>query len=218
MSAESNCLLPHRDPKTAADGTLVCPGHTRWLTESIDDVVVTFALLPHFYEPGTAVDDGQQVRGKRVDPPAPVRLDVVALLDRRTIHRHPGDIVPVLAILEAWARLIREERQLNPCHRQATVTSEAGLILAHIDWIICQPWVDDLAREIREVKSALHSAIGDHAPRPVGTCPVIHPDTGECGGKLYQDRYGGMSVTCRRCGETWGETELRRLGLMQSAI
>ena len=218
MSAETNCVLPHRDPKTAANGTLVCPGHTRWLRESIDDVVVTFALLPHFYEPGTAIDDGQQVRGKRVDPPAPVRLDVVALLDKRTIARHPGDIVPVLAILEAWARLVREERQLQPCRKQSTVTSEAGTLLAHIDWIICQPWVDDLAREIREVKSALHSAIGDHAPRPVGTCPVVHPDTGECGGKLYQDRYGGMSVTCRRCGETWGETELRRLGLMQSAI
>ena len=215
---DTNCVLPHRDPKAAVQGTLVCPGHTRWLTESIDDVVVTFALLPHFYEPGTAIDDGQQVRGKRVDPPAPVRLDVVALLDKRTIARHPGDIVPVLAILEAWARLIREERQLQPCRRHATVTSEAGTLLAHIDWIICQPWVDDLAREIREVKSALHSAIGDHAPRPVGTCPVVHPDTGECGGKLYQDRYGGMSVTCRRCGETWGETELRRLGLMQSAI
>ena len=218
MSHETNCLLPHRDPKTAADGTLVCPGHTRWLRESIDDVVITYALLPHFYEPGTAIDDGQQVKGKRVDPPAPVRLDVVALLDKRTVARHPGDIVPVLAILEAWARLIREERQLQPCRRQATVTSEAGTILAHIDWIICQPWVDDLAREIREVKSALHSAIGDHAPRPVGTCPVIHPDTGECAGKLYQDRYGGMSVTCRKCGETWGETELRRLGLMQTAI
>ena len=215
---DTNCLLPHREPKAAVQGTLVCPGHTRWLRESIDDVVVTYALLPHFYEPGTAIDDGQQVRGKRVDPPAPVRLDVVALLDKRTIARHPGDIVPVLAILEAWARLIREERQLQPCRRQATVTSEAGTLLAHIDWIICQPWVDDLAREIREVKSALHSAIGDHAPRPVGTCPVVHPDAGECGGKLYQDRYGGMSVTCRRCGETWGETELRRLGLMQSAI
>ncbi len=214
---DRNCVLPHRDPKAAANGTLVCPGHTRWLTESIDDIVITYALLPHFYEPGTAVDDGQQVRGKRVDPPAPVRLDVVALLDKRTIARHPGDIVPALAILEGWARLIREQRQLQPCQRQATVTSEASTLLSHIDWIICQPWVDDLAREIREVKSALHSAIGDHAPRPVGTCPVIHPDTGECAGKLYQDRYGGMSVTCQRCGEAWGETELRRLGLMQSA-
>ena len=215
---ETNCVLTHREPKTATDGTLLCPGHHRWMHSTLVDIVDTYALLPDFYEPGTAIDDGQQVKGKRVDPPAPVRLDVVALLDRRTIAHNPGDLVPVLAILESWARLIREERQLQPCKRRTTVTSEAGTILAHLDWASTQPWIDELAKEIREVKSALHSAIGDHAPRPVGTCPVIHPDTGDCNGKLYQDRYGGMSVTCRKCGETWGETELRRLGLMQSAI
>lgn len=218
MSADNNCVLPHREPKSASHGLLVCQHHRRWLAESVDDIVITYAHLPDFYEPGTAVDDGHQVKGKRVDPPAPVRLDVVALLDRRTIAHNPGDLVPVLAILESWARLIREERQLQPCKRRTTVTSEAGTILAHLDWASTQPWIDELAKELREVKSALHSAIGDHAPRPVGTCPVVHPETGECNGKLYQDRYGGMSVTCRKCGETWGETELRRLGLMQSAI
>jgi hypothetical protein len=214
----NNCQLPHREPREALTGALVCRHHHGWLRDSIDDIVITYTLLPHFYEPGTAVDDGHQVKGKRVDPPAPVRLDVVALLDRRTAYRHPGDIVPVLAILEAWAQLVRDERKIQPC-RNTTVTSEAGLLLGHLDWIICEPFVTDFAEEIRQVKSALHSAIGDHAPRPVGTCPVVHPDNDtECGGKLYQDRYGGMSVTCRKCGETWGETELRRLGLMTQAI
>ena len=212
-----NCQLPHREPKTAIHGTLVCPGHHRWLLNTLHDIIETTDLLPHFLEPGTAVDDGHQVKGKRVDPPAPVRLDVIALLDRRTLARHPGDLIPVLAILEAWATLIRDQRKIrNP--RITTVTTEASTLIAHLEWATTQPWIPDLAAELRDVKSALHSAIGDHAPRPVGTCPVIHPDTGECGGKLYQDRYGGMSVTCRRCGETWGETELRRLGLMQTAI
>ena len=215
---DNNCLLPHREPKGAIDGLLVCPGHRRWLADTLDDIVITYALLPHFYEPGTAVDDGQQVRGKRVDPPAPVRLDVIALLDRRTLAQHPGDLIPVLAVLEAWAALVRDERNLKTCRTISTVTREVGTLIAHLDWITAQAWVPDMAAELRDVKSALHSAIGDHAPRPVGTCPVVHPDTGECGGKLYQDRYGGMSVTCRKCGETWGETELRRLGLMQSAI
>jgi len=212
-----NCQLPHREPKTATHSTLVCPGHRRWLLDTLHDIIETTAVLPHFLEPGTAVDDGHQVKGKRVDPPAPVRLDVIALLDRRTLARHPGDLIPVLAILEAWATLIRDQRKIrNP--RITTVTTEASTLIAHLEWATTQPWIPDLAAELRDVKSALHSAIGDHAPRPVGTCPVIHPDTGECGGKLYQDRYGGMSVTCRRCGETWGETELRRLGLMQTAI
>lgn len=214
---EVNCVLPHREPKGAVDGTLVCPGHARWLHSTLVDIVDSYALLPHFYEPGTAIDDGQQVRGKRIDPPAPVRLDVVALLDRRTVARYPGDIIPVLAVLESWARMVREERQIQAPKARATVTTEASLLANHLPWISEQPWVDDLAKEIRDVKSALHSAIGDHAPRPVGSCPVVHPDAGECGGKLFQDRYGGMSVTCRKCGETWGETELRRLGLMQQA-
>jgi len=213
MSHQTNCLLPHREPKTALHSAHVCRHHHSWLRETIDDIVTTYALLPHFYEPGTAVDDGHQVKGKRVDPPAPIRLDVVALLDRRTVSQHPGDIVPVLAILESWAALVREERHLRRQH-PTTVTSEANLILGHLDWIICQTWVDELAKEIRDVKSALHSAIGDHAPRPVGTCPVVHPETGECGGKLYQDRYGGMSVSCQTCGETWDEHDLRRLGLV----
>jgi hypothetical protein len=210
---DTNCLLPHREPKSAGQGRLVCPGHHRWLLETVRDIVDTYALLPHFYEPGTAVDDGQQVKGKRIDPPAPVRLDVVAILDARTIARYPGDLVPVLGILESWARMIREERDLEIPRTKATVSSEACLLLNHLDWITEQPWVDELAKEIREVKSALHAAIGDHAPRPVGRCPVI-ADSVECNGALFQDRYGGLSVTCAKCGETWGETELRRLGLV----
>ena len=214
---DTNCLLPHREPKSAINGHRICPGHQRWLTDTIHDIIETTALLPYFLEPGTAIDDGHQVKGKRVDPPAPVRLDVIALLDRRTLARHPGDLIPVLAILEAWATLVRDERQIrNP--RITTVSGEAGTLIAHLNWITTQPWIPDLANELRQIKTALHTAIGDHAPRPVGTCPIHHPDTGECNGKLYQDRYGGMSVTCRKCGETWGETELRRLGLMQQAI
>lgn len=214
MSHETNCQLHHRHPKTATNGTHLCPGHHRWLTESLRDIIDTAALLPHFHEPGTATDDGRQVRGRRIDPPAPIRLDVIALEDRRTTARHPGDIIPALAILESWAQLIRDERQLPHPKTKTTLTTETQFILTHQDWITQQPWIEDLAKEIRDIKTALHAAIGDHAPRPVGTCPVIHPDKGECAGKLYQDRYGGMSVTCAKCGEQWDEPELRRLGLV----
>lgn len=211
------CLLPHKDPRTPARGLLICPGHRRWLADTLADIVETTALLPAFLEPGSSVDDGRQVKSKRVDPPAPIRLDVVSLADRRTVHRHDGDIYPVLAVLESWARLVREERDLARPANPATILGEANLLVIHLDWIAAQPFVDELASELRQVKSSLHAAIGDHAPRPVGTCPVIHPDTGQCAGPLYQDRYGRLSVTCRRCGETWGETELRRLGLVIGA-
>ena len=212
----TNCILHHREPKLPLPGSYLCRGHATWLVESLLDVVEIAALLVEFTEPGTAVDDGRQVRGKRVDPPAPVRLDVIALSDRRTIWQSEGDIVPVLAVLESWARMVREERDLQ-ADGVATITGEAMLLHAHRDWIGAQPWVDELVRELRDVRSALHNAIGDHAPRSVGACPVVDPDHGECGGRLYQDRYGRLSVTCRKCGETWGETELRRLGLVIGA-
>jgi hypothetical protein len=208
------CLLPHAQPKTPAHGLLICPGHRRWLTHTLADIVETTALLPAFLEPGSSVDDGRQVKSKRVDPPAPVRLDVVSLSDRRTVHRHDGDIYPVLAVLESWARLVREERDLTAPTTPSTILSEANLLTVHLDWVAAQPFVDELATELRHIKRSLHAAIGDHAPRPVGRCPIVNPDSGQCGGPLYQDRYGRLSVTCRTCGETWGETELRRLGLV----
>jgi hypothetical protein len=212
-----NCLLPHREPKTPAKGLAICAGHRRWLIETLDDIIETTCLLPVFLEPGSSIDDGRQVKSKRVDPPAPVRLDVVGLVDRRTVYRFDGDTYPVLAVLEAWARLVREERQLRKPTTPATILSEATLLIAHLDWVAAQPFIDDLASELRSTKSALHAAIGDHAPRSVGPCPIVDPEHGPCTGRLYQDRYGRLSVTCNRCGEVWGETELRRLGLVIGA-
>ena len=211
------CVLPHRDPKTPQPQTLICHGHYRWFEHTLLDIQTTTALLPYFLEPGSAPEDTNQTRHRRgIDPAAPVRLEVIALLDKRTQARTPDDLTPVLAVLTAWAQLIRDERQLDKPTKPDTITSTSDLIHRHLPWLATQDFISDLAHELRQIKTALHSAIGDHAPRPVGTCPVIHPDTGECGGKLYQDRYGRMSVSCTTCGEVWGETELRRLGLMQT--
>jgi len=211
------CILPHHAPKTPLDGLMVCPGHRRWLSDTIDDIIETTCLLPAFLEPGSSVDDGRQVKSKRVDPPAPIRLDVVGLQDRRTVYRYAGDIYPVLAVLESWARLVREERDLVKPSTPATILSEATLLLGHMDWIAAQPFVDELASEMRQAKTSLHAAIGDHAPRSVGPCPIVHPDSGPCTGRLYQDRYGRLAVHCGKCGEQWDEAELRRLGLVIGA-
>lgn len=211
------CILPHREPKTTLDGLMLCPGHLRWMTSTLDDIIDTTCLLPAFLEPGSSIDDGRQVKSKRVDPPAPIRLDVVGLTDRRTVYRYDGDVYPVLAVMEAWARLVREEREITPPSTPATILSETSLLIVHAYWIAAQPFVDEFAAELRQVKSALHSAIGDYAPRSVGTCPVVHPESGTCGGRLYQDRYGRLAVSCSKCGEEWGEMELRRLGLVIGA-
>ena len=212
----TTCVLHHHTPKTPTTGTLICHGHHQWLKHTLEDIQTTTALLPYFIQPGTTPDQNTRY-ARGIDPAAPIRLEVIALYDPRTIATNPDDLTPVLAILQSWAQLIREERKLQTPKTPDTITSTTNLIHQHLNWLITQPYITDLTQELRQIKTALHTAIGDHAPKPVGQCPVIHPDTGECNGNLYQDRYGGMSVSCRRCGEVWGETELRRLGLMQTA-
>lgn len=203
------CVLQHVTPKTATDG-LLCAGHASWLADTVADIPVAYALLALVEEPGSG-EPGVKV--KRMDPPAPVRLDVVAMRDRRTVHLEPGDPYPVLYVVESWARLVREERHLAVPTVPATMTSEANLLIVSLDWILAQPWVDDFAAEVRRAARCLHDALGEHAPRPVGRCPVVWDD-GECGGPLYQDRYGFWRVTCGWCGAVWDEDELRRLGLV----
>ena len=44
----TNCQLPHREPREALPGALICRHHHGWLRDSIDDIVVTYALLPNF--------------------------------------------------------------------------------------------------------------------------------------------------------------------------
>lgn len=213
---KSNCVICKRDPRQAVNG-LLCRGHDTWLRHVLTDIFEAYALLPHFFEPGTAVDDGRQVKGTRIDPAAPIRLDVVALLDRRTKRLHPGDPVPVVGIIETWVELVREERALDKPKRPEYLNRLLDVLERNHDWIVAQMWVDEYAREMRECRAALHSAIGDHAPRSVGRCPVILAGGAECAGPLHQDRYGRLSVTCARCGSVWGEDDLRRLGLVLGA-
>lgn len=228
-----DCVLKHKEPRFAAPGLLICAGHRRWLHEALEEILIAAALLPIFLEPGTAEDDGHQVKGKRVDPPAPIRLDVVALTDRRGAYieaDHAVGITPALVLLEAWARVVREERQLAFPETKATIFTEVRLLQAHTDWIASQPWIYDYVKELKDCHKALQSAIGYHDAKPVGRCPIVHQittiddngvETTEpqlCDGPLYQDIHGRLSVQCSSCGEQWGElwgqTELRRLGLI----
>jgi hypothetical protein len=212
---ENLCIMRHAKPKKAQYG-YICANHYEKLGSALEDILELYALLFYFYEPGTATDDGRQVHGTRIDPAAPVRLDVVALMDPRTKKLHPEDPVPVSAIIGSWAQLIREERNLDIPTTTTYLSQEIHLLSRHWAWIVEQPWVDDFANEIRDCQTALKNAIGEHPPRPVGRCPITS-DQGTCDGALYQDRYGRLGVTCRKCGEVWGETELQRLGLILSA-
>jgi len=187
------------------------------LRQWLRDIPDRYALLPLFVEHGTTEPDPDKRSAKRTDAPAPMRLEVVDLLDERYGRRWLGteaadDRRGVLGTLESWARMVREERNLPRPEGHATVTGEAALLSRHLLWIVEQPWVDEFYDDIKAVNRNLRDAVGDHRVRPVGRCPVTS-DEGTCGGALMPTKVGGVRCVSG-CGTQWGYDDLRRLGLV----
>jgi hypothetical protein len=198
-------------PKRAEPGLMLCQRHVDTIRYDLADIELLYALLDDVIEPGSVQSDELVRYQKRLEPPVPLRLEVVTLRDKRT-HTDPRhDAIAVLAILDSWLRVVLEERQLTTA--ADTLTAVISLLNRHAEWIAAQPFADDYASEVHTAATALRHVCGEYDHQhSVGKCPVL-----DCDGLLYADRYGAMAVTCRACGEHWGETELRRLGLVIGA-
>lgn len=214
----TTCLLCSTEPRIG----LLCARHAHTLRTWIVDVVEAYALLDDVLEIGS-VETGSVKRPRSDEAPAPLRLEVVALRDRRNLAAvRGGDVPSVLGTLGSWASLVREERALATPTTAATVAGEAEVLQVHLEWICTQPWVDELHREVKGLRAPLLAAIGEPLPKPIGNCPVIlvevidTPDEGpvehrhRCDGPLYPDRWGAMRVHCAKCGEEWGEAFIER--------
>lgn len=208
--SDALCVMAHPDPAAASVG-LLCEHHAQRITWQLADILDWWALLPALLIP-TSDGEGNH-RGKRIDSPSPIRLDVVAVGDLRTgMAVAPGDIVGVRFVLHTWARVVIEERQWS-AQQLGSVWQDVGVLERSADWIAEQPWVDDYAHEVAAAHRQLRHIAGVRPPTVIAHCPVVD-EHGECGGALHQDRWGGMGVTCDRCGARWGDVELRRLGLV----
>jgi hypothetical protein len=213
MNTTARCILRHNTPTRATHGHL-CHGHNQRILDTLTDLLTWWAMLDEVIEPGSTQETN--ARGRRIDPPAPLRLEVVAVRDQRTIALHDGDLMPVLFVIGEWARLVREERDLALPTSLASVVTEVGTLRDHHDWIVAQDWVDDYYAEMCSCARCLRNVVGIQGPISVGPCPIIY-EHGPCTGKLYQDRWGGMSVSCNKCHAHWDDRELRRLGLVIGA-
>jgi hypothetical protein len=131
---------------------------------------------------------------------APARLDVIALTDPRTRPDWDDTTLSVLGVLGTWARVVREQRALTWPER-ITVTSERKTLSAQLDWIAAQPWVDDLARDLRALRGQLKACNGTQDPRPEGSCylptsgSAASPDRRPC-----RDHECEGPQQCPRCG------------------
>lgn len=199
------CLLCNR-----ATETQVCNHCVQRLDQLLEAIVEYYALLPAVLLPGSVLDD--MPHGRRVDPPAPVRLEVLDALDERLVvdtEEYRG----TLGILWSWARLIREERQLA-AGDDPTVVTEIGFLRRHLPWVCEQPWVDEFEREIRLLHRSLRQATGETGPKPIGACPAESIHDGEvrtCGAMLYAPITGDV-VRCRHCRAQWTREQWQLLG------
>lgn len=183
----------------------------KWLRELPD----TYALLPSVIDHGTVPADPGTKHTKRPDPPAPMRLEVIDLLD---VRQERG----ALGIVHSWAQVVREERNqpanctcghlalghrsygavrctAKKCHCEAyepikpTVTAECHLLVSNLPWIVEQGFAGDLYEEIRVLQRTLTDTVGDYRAKPVGKCARLVDRPGvplqvTCGGALLMDK------------------------------
>ena len=128
----------------------------------------------------------------------------------------------LVTLLGEWITLLVDHHRcqpLNPNLATTPATMKALTLLhTHHPWILTQtdgmaaPFVTEMAQAATNLANLLDP---DRTWVPLPgrwTCPVLHPQTGSCGGLLKQHK-GKWLVRCFTCGTTWeGDLELERLG------
>lgn len=213
---ENGCTRRHGDeqiPATTEAKSRLCgqceDRLNTWLTKIPD----TYALLPGFVEHGTTEPDPDKRSTKTINAAAPMRLDIIDLLDTRRGRKWQGteptdDRRGVLGSLQPHVDRLIEERPLTsalPAH----VAGCCNLLQRHRLWLAEQDWIADLYEDIRILNRNLSNAVGDYRQKPVGHCPAVTDDSDECGGPIFASLTGAH---CARCGGTWQADQLRLLG------
>lgn len=187
-----------------------------WLT----NIANTWPKLHSFIEHGTTDRNPESKTTKAAVAPAPMRLEVIDLLDTRLGRKWNGtaaadDRRGVAGTLQPHVQRLIEERHLTTPHDHRDVTAACRLLDKHRLWLAEQDWISYMYDDVADINKALSDAVGDYKPRPVGSCHTV-PEGGEkpCGGPLFANPHGG--VRCPRCYTTWDAAHLRQLGLAQA--
>lgn len=176
---------------------------------------LTLVLLPGS-QPG-------QTRHRRTNPAetAPVRVDVLDLLDTRRKESEPGyhgERLGVLPELESWVRLFDADLcdagvYHIPPAENPTITTETGWLLLHLEQIKHHAAFREFAKDVRTMHRQVTAALGER--------PDYHPRCPTCGWRF--DRIEtpspdgiAMYYRCRGCGHTIDHhAEMRRIMALQ---
>jgi hypothetical protein len=206
------CILGHAEPVEREFG-FACKRHYHWIDRTLRQIEELFALLPDVLLPAVG-GDGRS--GTRVGSPAPGRVEVMAITDKRAktpidLRAEPDregvrDVPDLPGTLASWARLVVEERATTD-ELTGAVSQSIRVLRRERLWIARQEWLDDYAGEMGELHRAVARAVGeDMWPRPVGRCPNDQAP-------LY-NTIGLDEITCRKCRTTWAGVHIARLRLI----
>lgn len=216
------CTRRHGDewhPATTEPPSQLCSQCETRLHAWLGRIPDNYALLPTFLEHGTTERNPESKATKSATAPAPMRLDIIDLLDTRHGRRWNGlapahDRRGVIGTLRVHVERLMEERPLTATWDDTSVTEACKLLDRHRLWLAEQDWIDLLYEDLRQLNRELSDAVGDYRRPPVGRCHIVNDADTECGGPLYANDYGG--VRCLRCGSTWDADHLAQLGLAQA--
>lgn len=226
----NGCEARHDAPRSHDPAQLLCASCVKRLDKWLRGIPDAYTLLPSVVDHGTVPSDPGTKHTKRPDPPAPMRLEVVDLLDTRSERG-------VLGVVHSWAELVRDHRHdTRPCqcdharpshdrHRcttsgcgcreyrpiDPTVTRECAYLITNLPWCAGQDFARDLYDEIRVLARTLNDTVGEYRPKPVGKCAALRdvPDSTVqvlCGGALVmvkpkpEEGDQRTSVKCLDCG------------------
>lgn len=124
---------------------------------------------------------------------APADLHILTLLDRRTDAR---------AHLTPHLQAIQQQMNATPTTPPDTATT-CSQLQKLLPWATTSyTEIATLITEIHKQHNLLDRAITGHHQKPKAIpCPVIHPDTGQCTGKLRMSP--DLTITCNNCKSTW---------------
>jgi hypothetical protein len=203
---EGDCVLTHPGHAEAYVG-LLCRRHYHWISETLTQILELYVLRGIVLLPGPG---GEERQATRFGSPAPGRLAVMAISDKRNKEwRGDADAVPdVPGTLYGWIRLMAEERDDDDlADVNGDITTLIGVLKRERRWFATFAGVDDYVEDLGLLHRHVAAAVGDTMwPKPIGKCP-------NCRVALF-NTIGVDEVTCRRCRSTWAGVALMRLRLI----
>lgn len=181
----------------------------RWLSE-IETYTATLDSTPGRGGDGS----GRRSPGHGSRPP--VRLDIIAALDPRSVPHAigpddvDGDVRSILGTLNGITDWVADERrrldEAPEPSRTPTIAGEVRYLLGRIDWCSRHVWVDELAEDLRQLHRQVVTLAGD-SNRPLAPCP-------NCEGPLWPaGNDQALGVRCGECGTAFTGLDLLRIGV-----